>query len=343
MLVLGIVFFLFFVSFLCIGLSHQNSALELRERVAVSKGQLDEVLADLHSYDGVEEVVLLSTCNRTEIYLAGEIALLVKAGEAFFCQRGQIEKQDLFLYQYQDKQAAVHLCRVAGGLESMVLGETEILGQIKQAYQFAHQQGTTAAKLNRLFQQSFRIAKKIRTHTAIQRGATSVAAVAVELAERIFGELDHCRTMVLGAGETSRQMAKAMASRGVKSLIVSNRNRDRAEELAGEIGGNALSFHDWQKQLKDTDILLAATGAPHKLIFREELAPLVSCRKRPLFLIDIAVPRDVEPSVNELEEVYLYDMDAIESLVAENRGARQEQIQRCEQLIEQELLVRPVW
>lgn len=326
------------MSLLCLGLSHQSAPIELRERVAVSAAQLGEAARTLKARGAVDEAVVVSTCNRTELYLVGEASRLFAAGSDFLRLRaGLSASADLPLFAHLDQAAANHLCRVAGGLESMVLGETEILGQTKQAYQQAHVAGATGGQLNRLFQHAFRIAKKIRSETAIQRGATSVAAVAVELAERIFGDLGDCRTMVLGAGDTSRQMAKALASRGVPSLIVSNRNRDRAVELAAEIGATALPFEGWKEELRRCDILLAATGAPHALIHKADLAPVVARRTRPLFAIDIALPRDIDPAVNELDEVYLYDLDAIEQVARENRAQREEQIQRCEAIIEREL------
>jgi glutamyl-tRNA reductase len=221
----------------------------------------------------------------------------------------------------------------------MLLGETEIFGQVKQAYQAAHAAGATGSILNRLFQKVFSIGKKVRTQTSIQEGSTSIGNVAVELAEKIFGHLKNSEVMVLGAGEMSRLTAQALVSRGAKSIIVANRTHERAVELAEEMGGRAVRFDDWLEELKKVDVVISSTGAPHTIIHRNEVESLRRARKyRPLFMIDIAVPRDIEHSVGEIEEVYLYDIDALEQLAEEAKVRRVNQIIECERIIEAELL-----
>jgi len=220
----------------------------------------------------------------------------------------------------------------------MMLGETEIFGQVKQAYASAHEAGATGAILNKVFQRAFGVGKKVRTETSIQEGSTSVGNVAVDLAEKIFGHLKDSEVMILGAGEMSRITAQSLVSRGAKSIFVANRSFDRAQELATEMGGSAVRFDDWQKVLERVDVVISSTGAPHAIVQRADVEKARRARKyRPLFFIDIAVPRDIDPAVGEIEEVYLYDIDTLEQLAEEARGRRQLQIEQCERIIELEL------
>jgi glutamyl-tRNA reductase len=235
-------------------------------------------------------------------------------------------------------EAARHLFAVASGLDSMVLGETEIFGQVKKAYAVAYEAGATGRVLNRLFQRSFAVGKRVRSNTMIQRGATSVGSVAVELAERIFGELEDCAVMLLGAGEMSRATAQSLLSRGARSIFVSNRSYERAVELAGEMRGEAIRFDDWPSKVAEVDIVIASTSAPHFVVTREQVVAARRMRRsRPLFLIDIAVPRDIEPAVNELDDIYLYDIDALQVLADEGRRQREEQTALCYGIIDEEL------
>jgi glutamyl-tRNA reductase len=220
----------------------------------------------------------------------------------------------------------------------MVLGETEIFGQVKQAYQAALHANTTGGVLNRLFQRAFGVGKKVRTETRIQEGATSIGNVAVELAEKIFGHLKDSEVMILGAGEMSRLTAQALVSRGARSIFVTNRSYERAVELANDMGGSAVRFDEWEKVLERVDVVISSTGAPHALIHREDVEKVRRARKfRPLFFIDIAVPRDIDPAVGEIEEVYLYDIDTLEELAEEARVRRQRQIEECDRIIADEL------
>ena len=236
--------------------------------------------------------------------------------------------------RFAEPQSLHHLFKVACGLDSMVLGETEILGQLKTAYDLALQHGHTGARLNKAFQRAFHTGKHVRTHTNIQRGSVSVASVAVELAEKIFNSLGDREVLVIGAGDTSEKTARALLSRGAKSIIVANRSFDRAQALAGELGGRAVSFDDWAGEFERIDIVISSTAAPHHILDRAKLEPLMKARRqRPLLLIDIAVPRDIDPEVNFLENVYLYNVDDLQGIADDYLKLRREEMARCEEII----------
>lgn len=326
---------------LCLGLNHKTAPVEVRERFAVGTPKLGSEANDLIATTGVSEGVVISTCNRTEFYLVAPDAQAALAR----LEHHLVSKTDLHdiatphFYRMEKSEAARHLCRVVSGLDSMMLGETEIFGQVKQAYQAALEAGATAGVLNKVFQRAFGVGKKVRTETSIQTGSTSVGNVAVDLAEKIFGHLKDSEVMILGAGEMSRVTAQSLVSRGARSIFVSNRSFDRAEELASEMGGTAVRFDDWQEVLKRVDIVISSTGAPHAIVQRTDVEKVRRARKyRPLFFIDIAVPRDIDPAVGAIEEVYLYDIDTLEQLAEEARGKRQQQIEECERIIDAELV-----
>ena len=238
------------------------------------------------------------------------------------------------LYTLAEPQSLHHLFKVACGMDSMVLGETEILGQFKKAYELAFQHKHTGARLNKAFQRAFHVAKHIRTETNIQRGSVSVASVAVELAEKIFNSLGDREVLVIGAGETSEKTARALLSRGARSIIVANRSHERAVALAKEFGGRAVQFDDWAGEFEKIDIAISSTSAPHHILDRAKLEPLMKLRQqRPLLLIDIAVPRDIDPEVNFLENVYLYNIDDLQAIADGYLKQRKEEIARCEQII----------
>jgi glutamyl-tRNA reductase len=320
-----------------IGLSHHSSPVELRERFAFADAKIPDALKSLRDSGVASEAVILSTCNRVEIYAAtslepakafAELKQLLKAVHAFENPLGEE------IYAFAEPQSLQHLFKVASGLDSMVLGETEILGQLKDAYKLAHQHKHTGAKLNKAFQRAFNVAKHIRTHTNIQRGSVSVASVAVELAEKIFSSLNEREVLVIGAGETSEKTARALLSRGAKSIIVASRSFERAEILAKEFGGRAVQFDDWSAEFEKIDIAISSTSAPHHILDCAKLEPLMKRRKnRPLLLIDIAVPRDIDPAVNFLENVYLYDIDDLQSIADDYLKQRKEEIIRCEEII----------
>ena len=320
-----------------LGLSHHSAPVELRERFAFPATRIPAALELLRNENIAEEAVILSTCNRVEIYAATGL----EPARAFnelkeFLIRLHAYRDPLTdeLYALNEPQSLQHLFRVACGLDSMVLGETEILGQLKQAYQLALQHGYTGSRLNKAFQRAFNVAKHVRTETNIQRGSVSVASVAVELAEKIFSSLADHEVMVVGAGDTSEKTARALLSRGARSIVVTNRTFERAAALAGELGGRAVKFDEWAKELERIDIVISSTAAPHHLLDRARLEPLMKLRRhRPLLLIDIAVPRDIDPEVNFLENVYLYNVDDLQSIANDYLKQRQEEIAKCEAII----------
>src|SRR5436305_241112 len=273
----------------CVGLGHHNANVETRERFA---GNPETGCALRRS--GCAEALLLSTCNRVEIYAASEKQ--VSTDEIVRCLVRESNPHHFAppCYRYENEKCAQHLFRVTSGLDSMVVGETEILGQAKRAYEAARASGAVGRYLHRLFQRAFRVAKQVRTHTDITRGAVSVGSVAVDLAQKIFGNLDVCKVLVLGAGETSEKTARALISRGVRDLRVSNRSAQRADNLLQSIAGRSIPFESWLDQCREIDILVTSTSADLPLLSCDQLEPMLRARiDRPLFIIDIAVPRNV--------------------------------------------------
>ena len=330
---------------LCLGLNHRTAPVEVREKFAVVTSHLGTASRELTTLDSIAEGVVISTCNRTEFYFVAPNANTAFAELESHLAAKTLLPQAIAPHFYRKEKSSVpqHLCRVVSGLDSMMLGETEIFGQVKQAYQAALDAGTTSGMLNRLFQRAFGIGKKVRTETSSQEGATSVGSVAVELAEKIFGHLGESEVMLIGAGEMSRITAQSLVSRGARSIFVANRSHDRAIELAAEMGGSAVTFDDWHKVLERVDVVISSTGSPHTVVHRADIEKARRARKfRPLFLIDIAVPRDIEPTVGEIEEVYLYDIDTLEQLAEGARTRRQEQIRECERIIDAELAKTPL-
>lgn len=318
----------------CAGINHKTAPVEIREKFAVQPHQLDSVLEEIRGIDSLNEAVVLSTCNRVEFYTTSLCPERARNDlEKWMERRAGIRPQ---IYSHDTTRSVRHLFRVSCGLDSMVLGETEVLGQIKQAYTHAAGAGTTSRHLNRLFQHAFRVAKNVRTHTGITRGATSVGSVAVDLAMKVFGQLQGRRVMILGAGDTSERTARSLQSRGVQSVIVSNRTFDRAAKLAEEIGGMAIHFDHWHKAFHEVDILISSTAAPHPILTKEKLAPMMRDRAdRPLFVIDLAVPRDAEAAINEIEGVFLYDIDSLQTIAQNSLHVRQQEVVRCEEMIDQ--------
>ena len=322
---------------LCLGLSHRTAPVELRERFAVSEGALPGAVQRLASTAGLGEAVIVSTCNRVELYVAAEeSARGIRAAEAFVAAEFGVETApDGAFFRLPTREALRHLFRVVSGLDSMVLGETEILGQVKKAYSSAQTAQATGRHLNKLFQRAFNVAKEVRTKTNITRGSVSVGSVAVELAEKIFGRLSECRVMILGAGEMSELTAGALKARGVRTIFVANRSYERAAALAESMGGRAVHFDRWQEEFDGVDILIGSTAAPHPVLTAAQLRPIMRSRMdRPLFCIDLAVPRDIEPGVNALEGVYLYDIDSLQAIAEHSMSIRRQDLQVCEQMIE---------
>src|SRR5688572_19046797 len=322
---------------IAIGLSHRTSPVEVREKFAFNEAEIPATLEELRRRGIVNEGVIVSTCNRTEVYAVttGPEREALEHVRAFLIEKRSYQQTlNGELYLYSEPNSLEHLFKVACGMDSMLLGETEILGQLKKAYDLALQHKHTGGRLNKAFQRAFNVAKHLRTSTNIQRGSVSVASAAVELAEKIFSNLDEHHVMVIGAGETSKKTARALLSRGAKSLIVSNRSFERASALAQELGGRAISFDDWTAEFQNIDIVISSTSAPHYILDRAKLEPVMKARRhRPLLLIDIAVPRDIEPEVNFLDAVYLYNIDDLKAIADNYLKQRQEEIVKCEAII----------
>ena len=324
----------------CVGLNYHTAPVELREKVSIARTELGQKSHHLKEVSGAIELVVLSTCNRTEYYLAANKAdeVIAKMTDEFVHTSSGVLVPEHHLYSQSKVDTVRHLFRVCAGLESMVLGETEIFGQVKDAYRQALDLGSTSKGLNKLFQRAFGVGKKVRTLTKIQEGNISTGSVAVDMAQRIFGKLKDTKVLLLGAGEISRVTAQSLQSRGAKSILVANRSYDKAVQMASDVGGEALRFDDWEQALIDCDVIISSTGAPHFIVEPEQIEKVRKKRKyRPLFLIDLAVPRDINPTCREIDEVYLFDIDSLEAQAAENRASRQREIQKCEAIIEEEL------
>jgi glutamyl-tRNA reductase len=320
-----------------IGLSHRTSPVELRERFAFADEKIPGALAALRASGVASEAAILSTCNRVEIYAATPLApdtAFAELKKFLVAQRAFNGSLNEEIYSFAEPHSLHHLFKVAAGLDSMVIGETEIFGQLKSAYELAHTHQHTGARLNKAFQRAFNVAKHIRTATNIQRGSVSVMSAAVELAEKIFSTLAEHEVLVIGAGETSEKTARALQSRGVKRITVTNRSPERATALAAELGGRAVLFEQWPEEFERIDIAISSTAAPHHILDRAKLEPLMKRRKnRPLLLIDIAVPRDIDPAVNALDNVYLYNVDDLQSIAEDYLNLRKEEVARCEKII----------
>jgi len=324
------------MSIVCLGLNHRTASVDVREQFALPEARLPALLDELCENTAATEAVILSTCNRVEIYAATESppAEMLEEVREFLLNDREVE-DDVF-YAHSGISSVEHLFKVASGLDSMVLGETEILGQLKAAYQLALEHKRTGGQLNKAFQKAFNAAKQIRTETNIQRGSVSVASVAVELAGKIFDTLGDRSVMVIGAGDTSEKTARALLSRGAHSVLVSNRSFERAEALAAELDGRAVQFDDWESEFTAIDIIISSTSAPHYVLDRKRLEPLQATRQhRPLLIIDIAVPRDIEPEVNFLEDVYLYNIDDLQAIADDYLRLREEEVAECEAIIRQ--------
>jgi len=315
----------------CVGLSHHTADVETRERYGAGAGSDDS----LRIATGCEEALLLTTCNRVEFYGAASKQVSTEIVRRCLLRetKNWFDDDSSAFYRHEGMECVRHLFRVVCGLDSMVVGETEILGQTKKTYEQAKTFGVGPC-LHRLFQRAFRVAKQVRTRTQITRGAVSVGSVAADLAQRIFGELDGRSVLILGAGETSERTARALVLRGVRDLRISNRTEERASSLATMVGGRAVPFESWESECREIDILITSTSAGVPLITRELVAPVLRERlDRPLFIIDLAVPRDVASSINDMEGVYLYDIDSLQSIAEQSLGLRRQQIAAANEII----------
>jgi len=326
---------------LALGISHKTAPLALRERLALPEGRAAGVLRDLVAHPEVHEAVAISTCNRTEIYLVTSDPVEAEsAALAALSRQAGIPPTELFgsLYSPRGMEAARHLFGVAAGLESMIVGEAEIQGQVKRAYELALVEGATGPITNRLFRDALATGKRARSETAIGRSRVSVSSVAVELAHGALGELASRRVLVIGAGENGELTAKALRERGVETVFVANRVLAGAIGLAQRFGGHAVRFDDLPRELQEADIVVSSTASPHLIVGREELELVMESRGgRPLLLIDIAVPRDIDSTVRELQGITLFDMDDLQREVARNLSARAAEVVHVRAIIEQEV------
>ena len=324
------------MTLLALGINHRTASVAVREQVAFSPAQLDTALAELRNLPQISEAAVLSTCNRTELYCvtdaAGEQAVLNWLGRF---HNLRVDELTRCAYHYLDNDAARHLMRVAVGLDSMVLGEPQILGQLKDAYQQARESKGLGGELERLFQHTFAVAKQVRTETGIGKNPVSVAYAAVSMASRIFDDFSRSRALLIGAGETIELVARHLHEAGVRQLTVANRTRERAELVAGPLGGTAITLQEIPDALEHADIVISSTAAPLPILGKGMVERALKKRRhRPVFMVDIAVPRDIEPEVGELADVFLYTVDDLEEVIQENRRHRQVAADQAESLIE---------
>jgi len=319
-----------------LGASHQTAPLELREKLALAGDKLAALHGELQSLAGLSEFAVLNTCNRVEIYGVAAQAEAVARLQAALCALNQMDATvfEQIRIELHDRPAIQHLLEVAAGIDSQMVGETEILGQVKDAYAAAQTRGTTGPVLNRVFQKTFQAAKHVRTHTAIGEGQISVASVAVDLAVKIFGDLRRCRVLVLGAGEIGEKTARAFKSREVGEMAVTSRRLQRAEDLARAFATWAIPFERVAETLPDFDITVCSTATPQTVVTRAMAASAMRRRAvRPLFLIDLAMPRNIDPGVADLPNVFLYNLDDLAKIAEENLALRQAETERVRALL----------
>jgi glutamyl-tRNA reductase len=329
-----------------VGLNHRTAGVEIREAFALADAGLLEngllpVGAHLKKDLPIKEALVLSTCNRVEILLAGREEKLEELAIRSWAAARNRQPEELapFVYVHNDAEAVKHLFAVASSLDSMVLGEPQILGQIKDAYKDALRAGSTRFILNALLHRAFFVAKRVRSETGVASSAVSVSYAAVELAKRIFGDMPSCKAMLIGAGEMAELAATHLMNAGIKSILVANRTHERALELASRYHGLAVPFADLFAQLPEVDIVISSTGAPEAVIRAKDMAGVMRRRRnRPMFFIDIAVPRDVDPDVNTLDNIYLYDIDDLKEVVEENLTQRREEAVKALAIVEEETL-----
>jgi glutamyl-tRNA reductase len=326
------------MNFLLTGVNHRSAPIDVRERFAISEAQLPGAVQRLANHPGVQEALIVSTCNRVEFVARttnGTAELTGFLAEYFGCEAEGFRK---YLYEYREKEVVRHVFRVASSLDSMVVGEPQILGQVKEAYAVARAVGAVTSDLDALFTRAFAVAKKVRNETAVGTSAVSVASVAVDLAKKIFGSLAGRTVYLVGAGKMCELAARHLLAHGAGSMFVANRTYERAAQLAKKFNGQAMLFEQLYETVDKADIVITSTGAPH-FIFRREHGEKFLHRRRnkPMFFIDIAVPRDVDPAVNDLDGIFVYDIDDLQSVVTSNLADRAGEARRAEALIEEEV------
>jgi len=321
-----------------IGVNHNSAPLELRERLAISESRLPEACRDLTAHPGIEEGMILSTCNRVELVTHTANGSADLRGFLHDHFHLTAEELDAHLYEFREKDAVRHIFRVASSLDSMVVGEAQILGQVKEAYATARAVGSVRGQLDQLFTRAFAVAKRVRTETAVGSSSVSIASVAVELAKKIFGTLQGKNVFIVGAGKMSELAARHLMAHGCASIFVSNRTYDRAIGLAHKFNGQAIKFDDLYDSCDRADIVITSTGAPHTIFRREHGEQFLSRRKnRPMFFIDIAVPRDVSPEMAKLDGIFAYDIDDLQQAVSSHVADRRKEAERAEAIIASEV------
>ncbi len=330
-----------------VGLSHKTAPVDVREKLSFPEASLADALTTLRGYEGVRECLILSTCNRVEIYaVAQDTAFGVEQIKRFISEHRKIAPESLArsLYVHTDAPAVRHAFRVASSLDSMVVGEPQILGQLKDAFEAGLKNKTTSAIVNKLLKKAISVAKRVRTETRIAESAVSISFAAVELARKIFGDLQGKTVMLLGAGEMAELAARHLINNGVKSVLVANRTFERAVELARDFNGSAVRFEDFPAEMVVADILICSTGASHYVVTHDAVNKALKGRHhKPIFMIDISVPRNIDPEVNKIDNVYLYDIDNLQGVVDSNIEGRQKEAERAEEIILQEVETYLQW
>jgi glutamyl-tRNA reductase len=323
-----------------VGLNHRTASVEVRERVSFTAEQARRAAEELRTRGILEETLVLSTCNRSEVYgVPPESSHECAPGLSTFLSEFHSVRPDVLgvsLYHHYDREAVRHLFRVSAGLDSMMLGEAEILGQVREAYRAAHDNGATGPVLNRLFQGALEVGKRVRAETELGTRPMSVASAGVKLAERIFGKLNERSALVLGAGTTSEQVVSQLRDRGIAHLHVMNRSLDRAEDLAKQYGGNVVGWGEWEKALQTPDVIVASVSTEEPVLLREIIERAMVARgNRALFLMDLGMPRNIDASVAKLYNVYVYTMDDLSEIVQQNRQARENEVPKAESIVEE--------
>lgn len=330
-----------------VGLNHKTADVDVREKLAFNGPKLEEGLLKIKSLPEVKEAVIISTCNRVEIY--ANVKNTEEAYESikdFLSAFHGIDRSALntSLYTHENKNAVKHVFRVASSLDSMVVGEPQILGQLKDAFDFSLQKKTTGILLNKLLKKAISVAKRVRTETKIAENAVSISFAAVELAKKIFEDLSTKSFMLLGAGEMAELAARHLMNNGVKDVIVANRTYETGCNLAKEFNGRAVKFEEFIHEMINTDIVICSTGAPTYVLIKDQMHRVMKERKqKPVFIIDISVPRNIDPAINDLDNVYLYDVDDLQGVVDTNKLERQKEAEKAEKIIEEEIETFQKW
>lgn len=330
---------------LLLGVNHKNTPLEVREKLALSGGY-EEPLQALGKVGGLREYYLLSTCNRVEILVSASPGADVEKNLASFLFGDALapDQYEKHLYCYRNEEAIHHLFMVAASLDSMIVGESQILGQLKEAYRWSSKQKCTGPILNKLLHKSFSVAKRVRSETRIGSSAVSISYAAIELARKIFGSLEKKRVLLIGAGEMAELAAEHLVGNGARDVVVANRTLENALDLAKRFNGRAVGLDELFEQLEQVDIIVSSTGAPGIILHKEDVKPLMRNRRnKPLFFIDIAVPRDLDPSLNDLDNVYLYDIDDLHNVVELNKAERDKEAIKASRIVDEEALKFKDW